>query len=644
MSAFEKNRSENMVPGQSAKSPEALAPKRTHLLKRIVNSAIAIADSRPVFYICLLIFPFAVLAYFPANFDDYDIWFHLTYGREHVQNLTWHIDHSQFSWTPAHQEWAYVTWLGSGILFLAHAAAGVIGLCLLQWLIFAGLMACLILYARSAGFRLNITILTALLVIFVTIKLLSNYIKPEMFTTLFFFAATAVYFHGKQTENKDFFWVFPLLFLVWVNTHGGFIAGLALLGIILGLETFARLVFPGQALPWPRFKRLALFAGLAGGATLINPYGIFYHLQVFGVWFADRFGVKEHYADIAAYESIWANMPLSEGKLFWFASGWSMVFMAISCAVLLLVYAIRKKRVPLAIVVLNLFFFLFSMSMGRGVIFYPPVWFCSMVYLLREMGAFRLPRMAAPIALLVFMALSIYTPWVLLVIESQRSLFGVRLDEYVPVKEVQFIKENNLPGPIFNDYLIGGYMIWTMYPDYKVFIDPRFAPYDKSLLDDYFNLIDRFMKQKTGLQLLRDKYGFNIALIHMRALALIDWLVNSPEWSMVYFDKVAVVLMHKSVLHTLSPEARAQDVGPQRFKDLDNPEILDNLFNFYQNFGIGMATEIRNTYLRNVSPLYQFKELRMRLMDSLLEEKRQKRHPAGQTGSAETAGNNVKEK
>ena len=30
-----------------------------------------------------------------------------------------------------------------------------------------------------------------------------------------------------------------------------------------------------------------------------------------------------------------------------------------------------------------------------------------------------------------------------------------------------------------NTYLEGGYLLWALYPDYKVFIDPRYGPYQK---------------------------------------------------------------------------------------------------------------------------------------------------------------------
>ena len=38
---------------------------------------------------------------------------------------------------------------------------------------------------------------------------------------------------------------------------------------------------------------------------------------------------------------------------------------------------------------------------------------------------------------------------------------------------------------MFNDYLTGGYMIWSMYPRYKVFIDPRYQPYVNGVWEDF---------------------------------------------------------------------------------------------------------------------------------------------------------------
>ena len=52
------------------------------------------------------------------------------------------------------------------------------------------------------------------------------------------------------------------------------------------------------------------------------------------------------------------------------------------------------------------------------------------------------------------------------------------------------IKKLKLPPPLFNDYVSGGYMMWAMYPEYKVFIDSRGKPYDMThVWEDYNELM-----------------------------------------------------------------------------------------------------------------------------------------------------------
>src|SRR5439155_549348 len=40
-----------------------------------------------------------------------------------------------------------------------------------------------------------------------------------------------------------------------------------------------------------------------------------------------------------------------------------------------------------------------------------------------------------------------------------------------PIKGAQLLAEGNWPGPLYNDYNWGGYLIWSLYPARKVFID-----------------------------------------------------------------------------------------------------------------------------------------------------------------------------
>ncbi len=199
---------------------------------------------------------------------------------------------------------------------------------------------------------------------------------------------------------------------------------------------------------------------------------------------------------------------------------------------------------------------------------------------------------------------------------EDRSWFGSNMLKYAPVNEVEFVKKNRLPGPIFNDYLIGGYLIWAMYPDYKVFIDPRYGPYWKEVGPDYFQFTENLSLE--NLKNFTAKYPFKIAIIHMRETGLIFLFLSSPDWKLLYFDSTAVVIVNKSIVPMLSKEALSTDMGTHRFRDVDSALALTNLFNFYLQVGPQYAQEIKDIFERNVSVFFKYKNAKLMEMQNMI--------------------------
>jgi hypothetical protein len=54
-----------------------------------------------------------------------------------------------------------------------------------------------------------------------------------------------------------------------------------------------------------------------------------------------------------------------------------------------------------------------------------------------------------------------------------------------PAAAAAFISSHALPGPMLNHYNWGGYFIWKLYPQYRVFIDGRADMYGDSFMDEY---------------------------------------------------------------------------------------------------------------------------------------------------------------
>jgi hypothetical protein len=93
-----------------------------------------------------------------------------------------------------------------------------------------------------------------------------------------------------------------------------------------------------------------------------------------------------------------------------------------------------------------------------------------------------------------------------------------------PSQAVEFMRINNLAQPIFNEYHWGGYVIWNLYPNYRVFMDGRADVYGDQLIEEFFrihdgakdwrNLLEHYKIQSVVVSpnaaiasLLRDKQG-----------------------------------------------------------------------------------------------------------------------------------------
>lgn len=116
-----------------------------------------------------------------------------------------------------------------------------------------------------------------------------------------------------------------------------------------------------------------------------------------------------------------------------------------------------------------------------------------------------------------------------------------------------FIISNRLSGRIFNDYTPGGYLIWRLYPDIKVFTDGRalsLKGFDlfRDIIDNPFRPLSKY--DITPLY-KRALVSFNIDLVVLSGcdkasgvtIPLSYALINDDGWAIVYADGGAIVFM-----------------------------------------------------------------------------------------------------
>jgi hypothetical protein len=108
----------------------------------------------------------------------------------------------------------------------------------------------------------------------------------------------------------------------------------------------------------------------------------------------------------------------------------------------------------------------------------------------------------------------------------------------MPVGAVEFISQTQPDGPMFNSYNWGGYLMWKLYPDYRVYVDGRTDLYD----DEFFNEFILVYSANTGWQKALDARGINLIIVE-RDSKLAIAVSQDPHWRLAYSDPVAVVYL-----------------------------------------------------------------------------------------------------
>lgn len=357
-------------------------------------------------------------------------------------------------------------------------------------------------------------------------------LRPEVFSYLF----TAWFLYQLWRVRDDqasprALWSLPVVAVVWVNTHIYFCLGPALIGAFL-LEA---LCYRDRRL----VKPLAGVLALTVGATLLNPFGVPGALAPLTIFQEYGYRVLEN-------QPVWFLEPLIPKtnfllfKLVW----WTLI------ASVVLAWALGARRLFSA----DTYLALGAGAMGwlalRNFALFGFMAFAvlaSNVGALCRAGAKRHPRAwtaSGAFAIATVLGLMLRgANGLLLPISFTRGL-GVQPGNELAAR---FVLEQGLDGPIFNNYDIGGYLIFHLFPRHRVFVDNRPEAYSVALFRDVYVPMQ---SDETVWRQIDARYGFN-AIIFQRHDAT-PWaqrfLVNrvrDPFWAPVFVDDVALILVRR---------------------------------------------------------------------------------------------------
>lgn len=482
-----------------------------------VEPRVALPASRWLRFAILGLATLLLVACFSPAFQDHDSWWHLKTGQFILQQhrlptpdpfaYTTYLGRPSY---PGEAETRYFNltheWLAQLILYLVYAAGGFPLVVLVRALLMTGastLTGC-IAWRRTGRFLLSLG--AALLSAAISYRFAND--RPLLVTFLLVSVTIAILEYGKKL------WVLPPLFLLWANCHGGFFMG----WVVLACYVADAWIQKAPVMPERARGRLSLVAAVSVLASGLNPNG-FRVIQIL-----QNYRVSYMQSMLAE----WHSTPLLQPSPF--------VVIAVIATVVL--FRARKTARPVD-------WLLFAVFAFAGIYALRNVVFMAIVGPMVIAANLPWKERLLP-AWMEYVAAIIVAAAILLPIQAKRAFQFSAFEAVRPAGAATFLLNHHITGTLFNTYEEGGYLIWRLWPQNRVFVDGRAL--NEQAFRDYRQIT--YGGQNASLQLL-DQYGAEVILVngyeyftgglHLLVPELAD--PRQTTWKLVYRDDEGMVFL-----------------------------------------------------------------------------------------------------
>ncbi len=433
-------------------------------------------------------------------------------------------------------------WLSEVIFFKIFNFTGFTGLILVK--VFLILASFLLLFFTVKNYaKLWSLVISFLFSIFVFIQ--RTEVRPEIFSFAIVAFFLFVLFKAKYQKNYLYLWFLPFLELFWVNLHIYFFIGPFLI--------FAFLVDRLISKDYAHIKTIIAVLLLTFAATLANPNGIQGALLPFNI--LNEYG----------YSIIENQTPSFLAGLFGF--NLSIFIFKISAAVLAASLILNSKKIRHRFfeTLISLFFIYAGFRMLRNLSLYALASFPVLALTLTDIqdyflrlnlkgvqvfrrisGVFKVVVSALLILLIFLVANNSFYKYT-----NSSKAFGFSVPNGLS-RAADFVKENKIEGPMFNNFDVGGYLIWQLYPQEKVFVDNRPEAYSVKFFNETYKPMQEDKEKWTGFS---EKYGINFIFFgHADAApwgdSFLRNIVKNPDWKTIYINEDAIILVKNNNKNT----------------------------------------------------------------------------------------------
>lgn len=395
-------------------------------------------------------------------------------------------------------------------------------------------------------------------------------IRPEIFAFLAFSLLLLQLTTVQKTKQISFF--LPFLFLFWVNIHISFIFGLFLLGMLF--------------LTMHKNKRNMIICLLCVVALFINPNGIQGVLAPFTIF--GNYG----YSIVENQNMFFLSTVIKNIFIQWYFICLPMIFIA-AC---ILFWKKKYQECVLLVVFSGLalfqirhlpFFVLTAIAVVPQAFAQLNIKISALVRLL-----FLLFFMYLLMGGIVFFGSNMFFE----TFDINKS-FGLGF-EMQDTNVISFLNTHKRKGNIFNNFDIGSYLSYRLFPQTKVFVDGRPEAYPVSFFqNDYIPLEENQNKQDAIFK------RYNIHTVVVSHTDQTPWgntflirILKNKQWKLVFADPVFAVF---------SDEEKATDIRNTDYfdKQIDKEENFFHLFQYVHLLGVMGSQEKYISLLQKINTL-----------------------------------------
>jgi len=332
---------------------------------------------------------------------------------------------------------------------------------------------------------------------------------------------------SRSTESVRLLFWLPPLFLVWANLDLQFVYGILLLGLFL-MTTFLPHLGYRSAVEQDQKKRDAIWAKNAvavaiacGIATFVTPYS--YHL--YGVFFASLTGAATSY--IPDLHAMTFRQPQD------------YVLMLLTMGAFLALGRRRSRDI-----------FQIALMIGCTILAFHALrnaWLATLAAtavlgeaISNTVGTADSDKRRArnrQVLIAAGLAAAILIVAAALEIPRSHEELMAKVAQAYPVAACDYIREHQLPQPLFNSYDWGGFLTWYL-PEYPVAIDSRPGLYEDDFVAQYFKAMNADMRYQAYPAMAQAE-----TLLLQQNSLMGQALRTLPAFQVAYRDGVSIVLI-----------------------------------------------------------------------------------------------------